>query len=453
MAEFLTAGGAVAAALAALLGGRALARCRGEGHAVTDAVERLEGVMARREEALEGRERALRAREDALARRQEEVRSRLGEVASLSPSEARRHLLAALEVEFDAERTRRVQGAIEAARAEADERARDIVLTAIHRLAVGQCKRATVARVALPSPEWAGRVIGREGRNVKAFEAATGCDVLVEEGATEVVLSCFDAGRREVARRALARLLGEGRLQPERIESVVQEERARLETESLDVGRGAAREAGVSGLPDALLVLLGRLRFRTSYGQDALRHAIETALLAGILAVELGLDEGIARRAGLLHDLGKVVDAREGGRHDAAPARLPAPQGEETVVAEAVAGHHEAGEVERPYAALVQVADAISAARPGARRESVERYVERLREIEEIAASIPGVVRAWALRAGRVLRVLVDPDVVDDDGARRLAYETARALERRLGTAGEIRVTAIREVRATDVAR
>ncbi len=452
------------------------------------AVARLESSLARREDALERAENDLHqraatltrheadvaaeterlraAREDlerrasevgvleAEARRTvEETRARWGRAADLDPEEARRLLLETLDHDLESECARRVHVSIAAARAEAEHRARDIVVTAIQRLAVEQCGEATVTRVAIPSDEWKGRVIGREGRNVRALEAATGCDIVVDDTPGAVLVCGYDGVRREVARRALERLLDEGRLQPGRIEEVVAEERERVEEMLDEAGREAAALSGVHDLAPEILSVLGRLQFRTSYGQNVLRHSTEVALLCGLMAAELGLDPALARRAGLLHDLGKGLDHHlEGPHHDIA-GRVLRRHGEDEAVATAVEAHHDTGDRLDAYAALVQVADAISASRPGARRESAERYIERLAELERIATRFPGVERAYAVHAGREVRVLVDAAAVDDVGASGLAWEVARAIERDLAWKGEIRVTVIREVRAVETAR
>jgi ribonuclease Y len=346
-----------------------------------------------------------------------------------------------------------VAAAVESARVEGERRAREIVLTAIERLAHDGLDDATVCRVPVESEEMRGRVIGRDGRNVKAFEAVTGCDVLVDEPPGHVTISSFDPLRREVARRSLELLLEDGRVQPGRIEETVAEVQRRVEAGLPEEGRVAAAEAGVDHLSPALLGMLGRLRYRTSYGQNVLRHSVEAAHLAGAIAAELGLDERLARRTALLHDLGKAVDASVGGAHHVVAAAVLRREGEAEVVAASVETSHDAAVVSSPYAVLAQVADALSAARPGARREDASRYVRRVQDLEAIAAAFPGVTQAYAIQAGHELRVLVDAARVSDATAPRLAYEIARAIEERGAVLGEVKVTVVREVRAVEIAR
>ena len=422
-------------------------------HDAAQSVARLEASLTRKEELLAERDRTVAERAREVEARALSLQAEWERVAGLSLEDARQELRERVETELEAERARRIRVAVSDAQAEAEVRARDVVLTAIQRLAVEQAVDAAVTRIALPAEDLKGRIIGREGRNIRAFEAATGCDLLIDDPPGYVAVSCFDGVRRAVAHRALVRLLDEGRMQPGRIEEVVEEERARTEKRIREAARAACAEAGADDLDEEVLDLLGRLHYRTSYGQNVLRHAVEVSHLAGLMAAELGLDATLARRAGLLHDIGKAMTQPMDGSHDEVAGRLLRRAGERDEVVDAVASHHETGDRLPPYAALIQVADAISASRPGARRENAERFLARQQELERIATSFPGVERAFAVEAGRALRVLVDADAVGDEGAARLAYDLARAIEGQLDVQGEIRVTVIRETRATEVAQ
>jgi ribonuclease Y len=420
---------------------------RGDVARETTAVQRgLEKELVRRQAELDAMRREVEAREAA-------VRERLAQTAGLSVDDARRQLLDALERDLEAEKARRVAAAADATREEVEHRARDIVLTAVQRLALQHGRAGTVSHVALASNDLKGRIIGKEGRNVRAFEAASGCEVVVDETPERVTISGFDPVRREIAVRAMRRLVDDGRIQPSRIEDVIEEERGRMADTLLEEGAEAARRAGVPNVSSELVALLGRLRYRTSYGQNVLDHAVEVARLAGMMAAELALDVATAQRAGLFHDVGKAVDHEEEGAHHDVGARVLRRLGEPDVVADAVADSHEEGLGRSPYAVLVQVADGISAARPGARREDLERFLQRMRELEALATSFPGVERAYALRAGRDLRVLVDAAAVGDDRAPQLARDIARAVEADLAYPGEVKVTVLRETRAVDIAR
>lgn len=412
--------------------------------------ERRGAVLAERTAGVERLEAQARSHAESILA---EAKGRLAEAASLPQADARRLLLDALERDLVGERARRVLRATEEARVEAEERAREVVLTAVQRLAVRHAAQASVATVALPNEEMKGRVIGREGRNVKAFEAATGCDVVVDETPGQVLVSSFDPVRREVARLALATLVEDGRIQPARIEEVVAESRTRVEQRAREEAHAALADAGVAGLHPTLVELLGRLAFRSSYGQNVLGHSVEVAQLAGAMAAELGLDAGLARRAGLLHDVGKALGSEAGGAHADAAADVVRRCGEPPDVVAAVEQHHDDLRLGNAYAVLAQVADAVSAGRPGARQEPAERYVRRLQDLERIAGGFPGVDRAFAIQAGREVRVLVDAEKVTDAMAPLLARDIARAVEERVTFPGEVKVTVVREVRATEVAR
>jgi ribonuclease Y len=429
-----------------------------------ETLRQAELERAERERELERRAQALAERAAATGKLEEQARShaasilaeaksRLAEVAGLPVVEARKRLLEQLDQELAAEKARRVLRAHEEAQAQAEARAREVVLTAVQRVAVRHAAEAAVATVPLPNEEMKGRIIGREGRNVKSFEAATGCDVIVDETPGQVVVSSFDPVRREVARQALATLIQDGRIHPARIEEVVAEARAHVEARLGEEARAALLEADVHDVHPTLIGLLGRLAFRTSYGQNVLRHCVEAAHLAGAMAQELGLDARLARRAGLLHDIGKAVDHEVPGSHADAAGEIVRRCGEPPEVIAAVEDHHDDLRAGNPYAVLAQVADAVSAARPGARQETAERYVRRLKDLETIAAGFAGVEHAFAIQAGREVRVIVDAEKVTDQMAPLLAHEIARAVEAKVTFPGEVKVTVVRETRAIDVAR
>lgn len=404
------------------------------------------------EEARAATETAAAARRDAEALAAD-AKARLAAAAGLSPAEAKARALEELDRELAEERARRVEAVTRQAREEADARARAVVCTALQRVAVAHATERTVTSVPLPDDAMKGRVIGREGRNAKAFEAATGCDLLVDETPGVVTISAFDPVRREVARRALAALVADGRIQPAQIEEAVATARRAVEGEVAEAGRKALLDADVGDAHPRVVELLGRLQWRTSYGQNVLRHAVEVAHLCGAMAGELGLDARTARRAGLLHDLGKAVEHDVEGGHAAVGADVARRCGEAPLVVNAIASHHEDVPQESAYAVLAQVGDAISAARPGARSDTVEKYVRRLADLERVAASFAGVEDAYAIQAGRELRVLVDGKTVSDAAALALAREIAAAVERELAYPGEVRVTVLRETRAVSYAR
>jgi ribonucrease Y len=420
------------------------------------SVEQRASQVERREGDLLGRAREIeRATEQARAQAASvisDAKARLADLGGLPVQEARRLLLETLEKDLVEERAKRVQRADEHARAIAEQRALDVVLTTVQRLPTEHVSKAAVTIVRLPNDEMKGRVIGREGRNVRALEAATGCDVLVDEEQALVTLSCFDALRREVARDALETLIQDGRIQPARIEEVVTEARARLGLRLKEEGAKALAEAAVGDAAPEIVELLGRLAFRTSYGQNVLRHSLEAARVAGGIAAELKLDPRLARRAALFHDLGKAMDLSQGSHAEAAGALLRR-LGEPPEVVAAAEDHHDDRRDLNAYAVLAHVGDAVSAARPGARLEPVEAQAQRLGDLERLARRFPGVEHVYALQAGREVRVLVDAQRVSDAEAPLLARDIARAVEAEVRYVGEVRVTVVREVRAVEVAR
>jgi len=371
----------------------------------------------------------------------------------MSVDEARNVLLTRLSEEMEKEAAELIERTITDARETAEKKSREIVVTAIQRYAAEHTCDTTVSTVDIPNDDMKGRVIGREGRNIRAFEKATGVDVIVDDTPGVVVVSAFDPVRREVARQALERLVQDGRIHPARIEEVVEETKRQVEKDILELGRKAAMDANVSGLHRKQLDLLGRLHYRTSYGQNVLRHSVEVAYLCQTMADELGLDGSLARRCGLLHDLGKAVDHEVEGGHPSIGADICKRFGEPPEVLNAIEGHHNDVQAASLYTPLVAAADAISAARPGGRRESLERYIKRLQQLEDLATEFKGVKQAYAIQAGREVRVLVDADSVDDGLSFKMAREIAKRIESEMTYPGEVKVTLIREVRAVDYAR
>jgi ribonuclease Y len=416
--------------------------------------------LSKRGEALDARalkldalEEALKAREAALAEREKEVEQRLYQVAGLSPEEARRLILERLDRELEEEKAARVRAALERARMEARREAQKILAQAMQRQASETAAQLAVSVVPIPSDAMKGRIIGREGRNIRTFEALTGVDLIIDDTPEAVLLSSFNPVRREIARMALEELLKDGRIHPSRIEEVVEKAKQEMKTFIYERGEEAALEAGVVGLKPGLIQLLGRLHFRSSYGQNVLKHSIQVAHLTGIMAAELGLDAGLARRAGLLHDIGKSVDREVEGSHVEIGIALARRFGEPPEVIDAIAHHHDPENAETVYAVLVAAADALSAARPGARRESLEEYLQRLEALERIALSFPGVETAFAVQAGREVRVIVKPDKITDAKATLLAREIANRIEREMNYPGQVQVTVVRETRAVEYAK
>jgi len=405
------------------------------------------------EEALAQREEALRAKEAGLLEREKEIEKRLYQVAGLSPEEAKRLILEKLDQELEEEKAARVRAALERARVEARREAQKILAQAMQRQASETAAQLSVSVVPIPSDAMKGRIIGREGRNIRTFEALTGVDLIIDDTPEAVLLSSFNPVRREIARMALEELLKDGRIHPSRIEEVVEKAKQEMKTFIYERGEEAALEAGVVGLKPGLVQLLGRLHFRSSYGQNVLKHSVQVAHLTGIMAAELGLDAGLARRAGLLHDIGKSVDREVEGSHVEIGIALARRFGEPPEVIDAIAHHHDPENAETVYAVLVAAADALSAARPGARRESLEEYLQRLEALERIALSFPGVETAFAVQAGREVRVIVKPDKITDAKATLLAREIANRIEREMNYPGQVQVTVVRETRAVEYAR
>lgn len=410
---------------------------------------RLDEVESRLDESAE----QLRAREQELAAEREQVRRELFQVAQLTREQATEMILSQLELELEREKAVRVRSSIERAESEARRRSFDIIAQAIQRSASEVSAAISVSVVPIPSDNMKGRIIGREGRNIRAFESLTGVDLIIDDTPEAVLLSSFNPLRREVAKLALTELVSDGRIHPARIEEVVAKAQQDMQAYIRDRGDEAALEANVVGIKPGMLQLLGRMHFRTSYGQNVLRHSVQVAHLCGIIAAELGIDEAMARRAGLLHDVGKSIDREIEGTHTEIGANLARRFGEPAEVVDAILNHHDLERAETLYPVLVHAADAISAARPGARRESLESYLKRLEGLESIATSFPGVEKSYAIQAGREIRIIVEPDKVDDDAALLLARDIANRIEQDMEYPGQVQVTVVRESRAVDYAR
>ncbi|GHS86429.1 ribonuclease Y [Actinomycetota bacterium] len=389
---------------------------------------------------------------ERVAAAEREARSRLEASAGLTAQEARAELVRSLVDEAAHEAAAQVRRVEANARRSAEAKSRRIVTTAVQRLAVPTSAQSVISVLPLPSDEMKGRIIGKEGRNIRAFEALTGVNVLIDDTPDAVVLSCFDVERREVAEVTLAALMSDGRIQPQRIEAAYAEALAGADERTEAAGHDAAERAGVRGLHPELVRVMGRLRLRTSYGQNVLEHLVESALLAAALAAEVGADVAVTRRGAFLHDIGKALTAEQEGTHAAIGAELVRRYGESDVVANAVGAHHDEVPAETVEAVLVQVADAVSAARPGARREELDQYVERMDRLENLVAAHAGVRRALAMSAGREVRVVVEPSEVDDYALPQLAVAIARQIEADLTYPGEIKVTVVREIRASATA-
>ena len=425
-----------------------------------DGIDRKTELVSKKEKYLENLERELAARQKQMGEKEQQLeklltdeKEQLYKVANLTREEATETLLKRLEVETQHECDMLVSKMIDAAKETADRKAKEIVATAIQRCAVDHSSEMVVSTIDLPSDEMKGRIIGREGRNIRAFEKATGIDVIVDDTPGVIVVSGFDSVRREIARRAMEKLIQDGRIHPARIEEIVEKARKELDELIEQTGKQTVLEVDVPGLPQKFVSMLGRLRFRTSYGQNVLNHSTEVAYLMGTMAAELGLDIRLAKRIGLLHDIGKAIDHEVEGGHAEIGAELAKKHGERPEVVNAILAHHEAAAPETLYAVLVQVADAISASRPGARRESLEKYIKRLERLEEVAKNFAGVESAFAIQAGREVRVIIRPDKVTDKNLSRLARDIATEIERELTYPGEITVTLIRESRVVDYAR
>ena len=410
-------------------------------------------MLEQRDRNLLDRERELDRTKDDLARAMSEQVAALERVSGLSADDAKGLLLEAVRAEAEHDAVKLARAIERSAREEAQDKARDIVLTAMQRVAADHTAEHTVSVVHLPSDEMKGRIIGREGRNIRALEQATGVDLIIDDTPETVILSGFDPVRREVARIALTKLIADGRIHPGRIEEVVAKARAEVDLVIRQAGEQAAYDAGVPGLPAEIIKLLGRLKYRTSYGQNVLNHSVETSNLASVIAAEIGADVQVAKMGGLLHDIGKAVDHEVEGPHAAIGAQIAQRHNLPFKVINGIAAHHQEVEYACLEAPIVQVADAISASRPGARGESMDTYVKRLEDLQAIAESFGGVERSFAVQAGREVRILVRPEEIDDLTATRLARDIVKKIEEQLTYPGQIKVTVIRETRAVEYAK
>ncbi|MBF6569105.1 MAG: ribonuclease Y [Candidatus Binataceae bacterium] len=418
-----------------------------------ESFERREAELNRRDQGLKTREGNLANKEAERQALIEEARGRLEAVAGLTREEAKRTLIEEIVSQARHDANKHIRVVEEEAREEAERRAKRIISIAIERLAGEFVTERTVAVIALPSDEMKGRIIGREGRNIRAIEAATGVDIIIDDTPEAVVISCHNPIRREIARVALEQLISDGRIHPGRIEEVVRKAEQRVEESIREAGQRAILEVGVHGVHPELVKLLGMLKYRYSYAQNVLTHSIEAAFICGSMAAELGLNEKQARRAALLHDIGKALTHEIEGSHALIGGELARKYGESAKIVNAIAAHHEEVKAETILAPLVDAADALSGARPGARREVLESYVKRLDDLETIAKSFRGVEKCFAVQAGREMRVIVEPNQVSDDDTVMLARDVAKKIEADMTYPGQIKVTVIRETRATEVAR
>jgi len=418
-----------------------------------ETLNRKEKTITAMEKRVSDQEKGLQTRQAELERLIADEKQQLYRISGLSQGEARTLLLGKLESEVQHEAAVLIQRITDQAQETAADKAREILTTTIQRLASDFTAEVTVATVDIPSDDMKGRIIGREGRNIRAFERATGVDVIVDDTPGVIVLSSFDPVRREVARRAMAKLITDGRIQPPRIEQVVSETTKEVEKDILETGNQVALDTGVRGLHPKEIQLLGQLKYRTSYGQSVLVHSIEVAHLSAMLAEELGLDGALAKRAGLLHDIGKAVDHEVEGGHPEIGADIARRCNEPPEIVHAIAGHHEPNIKDALYTTIVSAADAVSASRPGARRETLQKYIQRLEKLEELARRFEGVQSAYAIQAGREIRVIVDAQKVDDALAAKVCRDIAMAVEAELQYPGEVRVVLIREHRVIEYAR
>lgn len=430
-------------------------------------VMRQERRIQQKEESLDRKIENYEAKEEAIAKKQKEIDSRLQDVEDIkrgqfemlerisgfTVEQAKDYLLKSLSDELTHEKALKINEYETQLKEEADQRARNLISHAIQRVAADQVSETTVSVVPLPNDEMKGRIIGREGRNIRMIETLTGVDLIIDDTPEAITLSGFDPVRREIARIALERLISDGRIHPARIEEMVEKARREVEATIKSEGERAILETGLRGIHPEIVRLLGRLRYRTSYGQNVLNHSMEVAFLSGIMASELGLDPEIARRAGLLHDIGKAVDHEIEGSHIEIGVDIARKYKESEAVVHAIQAHHGDVEATTIVACLVQAADAISAARPGARRENLENYIKRLEKLEEVANEFEGVERSFAIQAGREIRIIVRPEVISDDKMALLAHDIAKKIEDNLDYPGQIKVNLIRENRAVDYAK
>jgi ribonucrease Y len=418
-----------------------------------DSVEKRDGDLGRREAAVKSREKSIEDKSAECDRQVDEARKQLEQVAGMTREEAKRNLIDQMVEEAKHESAKRIRVVEEGAKEDAVRKSQKIIALAIERLAGDFVAERSVTVVPLPNDELKGKIIGREGRNIRALEAATGIDLIVDDTPETVVISGHNPIRREIARLSLEKLISDGRIHPGRIEEIVRKSEQELEEAIREAGQKAIFDVGIHGVHPEIIKLLGRLKYRYSYAQNVLLHSIEAAFICGMMASELGLNEKQARRAALLHDIGKAVDHEVEGSHAIIGAELARKYGESPKIVNAIAAHHEDVKAETILAPLVDAADALSGARPGARREMMESYVRRLEELERITNSFRGVEKSYAVQAGREIRIMVQHDIVSDDEASRMARDIARKIETEMTYPGQIKVTVIREMRSVDYAK
>ena len=425
-----------------------------------DLFERKEEALSLKESSLSKQLEGLKARDEGLTRKEAELagvlnqqRDRLLQISGMTPDQARELLLQRVEEECRHDVAKVVRKITEEAEAHAKEKALEVTLMAVQRYATEHTAESTVRAVAIPSDDMKGRIIGREGRNIRAIERATGVDIIVDDTPGVIVVSCFDKVRQAVAVEALERLIADGRLHPARIEEVVEKVRSEIDERILKYGKDSILEVNLRGVHPKVVEAMGKLHFRTSYGQNVLRHSVEVAFLSQIIADQIGLDGTLARRCGFLHDIGKAMDHEMEGGHPKIGMDFAKQYGEREPVLNAIGGHHADIPATSFYTPIVMAADAVSSARPGARRESMEKYIQRLTELQDIALRMPGVSEAYAIQAGREVRVMVDAHKVNDDEAHLIAQQIARRVSEEMTFPGEIRVTVLRETRAVEIAR
>ena len=418
-----------------------------------DSLDKKESNLGEQEKKLKLKDEELSRKNIDLEKVISEQKTKLSEIAGLSREEALQIMREELIQQARQIAANDAKQTIEQIKMDTTKKAAEILSTAIQRMAVDQVSESTVSVVSLPSDEMKGRIIGREGRNIRTFEKASGVDLIIDDTPEAVVLSCFDPVRREIARLSLEKLISDGRIHPGRIEEIISKTSKEMEETLVKIGEKAVLETNIHNISPNLIKILGRLHYRTSYGQNVLKHSIEAAWICGILAAELNLDQEIARRAGLLHDIGKAVDQEFDGTHAIIGANLARKNGESKIIVNAIEAHHEEVEAISVYAALTQASDAISGARPGARREMLETYMQRLAKLEEIANSVEGVNKSYAIQAGRELRIIVEPSMVEDAQTSLLATEIAAQIEKQVQYPGQIKVTVIRETRQIAMAK
>ncbi len=418
-----------------------------------ELIESKEHDITNRSKLLQGREKGIELREDELQKTLESQNEKLQKIAQMTPEEAKKQLMDNMTGEAKLEAAAHIKEIKEKAEQEADKEAKEIILQSIYRCAADHTVETTVSVVTLPNDEMKGRIIGREGRNIRAFETATGIDVIVDDTPEAVILSGYDPVRREIARMALDKLVSDGRIHPTRIEEVVEKSASEMDVIVREAGEQACFELGVHGMHQDLIKMLGKLNYRTSYGQNVLAHSKEVAMLCGLLAAQLELDDVVAKRCGLLHDIGKSIDRLTEGTHTQIGADFLKRYKESDLVINAAESHHGDVPMLSPYPVLVQTADAVSGSRPGARREPLEAYIKRLTQLEEVADSFKGVSKAYAIQAGREVRVIVEHDKIGDLASSILASDIAEKIESDMQYPGQIKVTVIREMRATEYAK